>query len=55
MILKQRFLESLVTIAYERVGGAGPSREFEEPWVNLIFNLTQRWPSYTGPEVSFKI
>eukprot|EP01018_Ginkgo_biloba_P006840 Gb_25732 [translate_table: standard] len=47
----QRFLESSVATAYERVGGAGPSREFEEPRVDLTFDLTQRWPSYIGPEV----
>eukprot|EP01018_Ginkgo_biloba_P009425 Gb_16808 [translate_table: standard] len=29
----QGFLESSVATAYERVGGAGPSREFEEPRV----------------------
>eukprot|EP01018_Ginkgo_biloba_P036492 Gb_25053 [translate_table: standard] len=29
----QTFLESLVTTAYEWVGGAGPSREFEEPQI----------------------
>eukprot|EP01018_Ginkgo_biloba_P012301 Gb_07251 [translate_table: standard] len=44
------FLKSSVATAYERVGGAGPSREFEEPRVDLMFDLTQRWPSYTGPE-----
>eukprot|EP01018_Ginkgo_biloba_P018252 Gb_26432 [translate_table: standard] len=49
-MLTDRFLESSVVIAYERVGGAGPSREFEEPRVDLMFDLTQRWPSYTGPE-----
>eukprot|EP01018_Ginkgo_biloba_P000545 Gb_17487 [translate_table: standard] len=46
----QSFLESSVATAYERVGGAGPSREFEEPRVDLTFDLTQQWPSYTGPE-----
>eukprot|EP01018_Ginkgo_biloba_P018324 Gb_22697 [translate_table: standard] len=47
----QTFLESLVAIAYERVGGAGPSKEFEEPQVDLMFDLTHQWPSYTSPEV----
>eukprot|EP01018_Ginkgo_biloba_P006030 Gb_39167 [translate_table: standard] len=48
--VQQTFLESSVTISYERVGGVGPYREFEEPWVDLTFDLTQRWPSYTIPE-----
>eukprot|EP01018_Ginkgo_biloba_P023283 Gb_20531 [translate_table: standard] len=51
----REFLESLVATAYERVGGAGPSREFEEPQVDLTFDLTQRWPSYTGPKTSVQI
>eukprot|EP01018_Ginkgo_biloba_P030790 Gb_25600 [translate_table: standard] len=49
------FLESSVATTYERVGGAGPSREFEEPWVDLTFDLTQRWPSYTGPKIGVQI
>eukprot|EP01018_Ginkgo_biloba_P018862 Gb_25963 [translate_table: standard] len=44
------FLESSVATVYERVVGVGPSREFQEPWVELTFDLTQRWPSYIGPE-----
>eukprot|EP01018_Ginkgo_biloba_P025699 Gb_31091 [translate_table: standard] len=49
------FLESSIATAYERVGGAGPSREFKEPWVDLMFDLIQRWPSYTGPKTSVQI
>eukprot|EP01018_Ginkgo_biloba_P018859 Gb_25962 [translate_table: standard] len=39
-----------IATVYERVVGVGPLREFEEPGVDLTFDLTQRWPSYIGPE-----
>eukprot|EP01018_Ginkgo_biloba_P029641 Gb_38711 [translate_table: standard] len=40
----QTFLESSIITAYERVGGVGPSIEFEGPRVDLTFDFTQRWP-----------
>eukprot|EP01018_Ginkgo_biloba_P006267 Gb_08856 [translate_table: standard] len=46
------FETPIFATAYERVGGAGPSREFEEPQVDLTFDLTQQWPSYTGLEAT---
>eukprot|EP01018_Ginkgo_biloba_P026164 Gb_09462 [translate_table: standard] len=48
--MQNTFLESSIATTYESVGGAGPSREFEEPQVDLTFDLTQPWPSYIGPE-----
>eukprot|EP01018_Ginkgo_biloba_P030110 Gb_24201 [translate_table: standard] len=38
--VQQTFLESSIATEYERVSGAGPSREFEEPRVDLTFDLT---------------
>eukprot|EP01018_Ginkgo_biloba_P002420 Gb_16875 [translate_table: standard] len=49
-----RFLESSVATSYERVGGAGPSEEFEEPWVDLTIATPEVVITYpdTAPIVS---
>eukprot|EP01018_Ginkgo_biloba_P001864 Gb_29131 [translate_table: standard] len=46
--VQRTILETSIMTTFERVGGVGPSIEFEEPSVDLASDFTQGCPSYTS-------